>query len=388
MTGYEDSVPAYLTIRVTRQDGPIAAFADQEAWLARDRYPDIMGVGVGEFFHAREADTGGWELSEHGNSTPQQARDGLGSHFRRRAKAAGDAGDEAAGRVWQAAALRMDHEVVDELRVDGERFRIVRATHFIRMGRAGPEPPRPSDPDPGEVGEAYRMPSRTKGFMVDPFAGTGLSDGILKLDLVRFVGTSPGAPPEVARDAARAVVDHPGGVLLPAVFVVSDRQEGRWRLHRPGSSHATPQGARDSLSTWLRVMAPFNLELDDAEREEYAQAADAFEAKRTNALGFKGHRFRVTRVERLVRIGPDGPEGPRPSDYDPDPPVEVQVARLKADGEWEDEDDEAEEAAEPDPRTMRLKALWDQEQARHEAARERRKQVGQAGQGGGAPSDG
>ena len=382
MSGYQDGVPAYLTIRVTRQDGPVAAFADQEAWLARDRYPEIMGLGVGEFFHARELESGGWELSEYGGSTPQQARDGLGSHFRRRARSAEDAGDAKAAGVWMAAALRMDREVVDELRVRGERFRIVRAAHFVRMGDTGPEPPRPSDPDPGEVGEAHRLPSRTKGFVVDPFTGTGMSEGILKLDLVRFVGTSPGAPPEVTADAAKAVVDHPGGVLLPAVFVVSDRQDGCWGLHTPGSSHPAPQGCRDALASWLRVMAPFTLDLDDAECEEYARAADTFEAKRTNVLSFKGHRFRVTRVERLVRIGPDGPEGPRPSDFDPEPPVEVQTAGLRAGGRWEDD---ADGPAEPDERALRLKALFDREQARRAAVKESRKQVGR---GGGAVADG
>lgn len=73
-----------------------------------------MGVGIPEFFHARECETGGWQLYGHGSDTPQGSRDPLGSVFRLRAKEAGDAGGEGARRTWTAAALRMDREVVEE----------------------------------------------------------------------------------------------------------------------------------------------------------------------------------------------------------------------------------------------------------------------------------
>ncbi|MFF4014031.1 DUF5954 family protein [Streptomyces sp. NPDC001843] len=370
MTGYEDRVPGYLTFRVAPQEGPIAAFAEQEAWQARERYPELMGMGLAEFFHARERDAGGWELSEYGSDTPQGARDSLGSHFRMRAKEAGDAEDAEAHKAWMSAALRMDREVVDDLRVRGERFRIVRACKFIRMGRGGPEPPRPSDPDPAEVGEAHRERSRTKGFVVDPYTSTGLSDSLLKLDLLRLVGSASGTPDDVRADARRAAQAYPGGVLLPAVFTVSERVDGEWQSHNPGASHATPQGARDALAAWLRVMAPFTLRLSDEKRAEYARAADRLDEKRGNSLSVDGTRFRVTRVERLVRVGPDGPEGPRPSDFDPEPPVEVHVRQLKEQGLWKEEDEDA--PVELDERTLELKALWDQEEVRRAAARERR----------------
>ncbi|GGP44667.1 hypothetical protein GCM10010278_21660 [Streptomyces melanogenes] len=194
MNGYEDQVPAFLTFRVTPQEGTIAAFAEQEAWQARKRYPEILGVGVPEFYHARECETGGWELPEFSSDTPRGARDGLGSRFRRRAQDASGAGQDKEHRKWLAAAARMDREVVDEVRVLGERFRIVRASRFIRMGPSGPEPPRPSDPDPGEAGESHRVPSRTNGFVIDPYTGTGLADGILKLDLVRLSAPRPARP--------------------------------------------------------------------------------------------------------------------------------------------------------------------------------------------------
>ncbi|MFI1357061.1 DUF5954 family protein [Streptomyces sp. NPDC020898] len=371
MSDYRDEVPAYLTIRVTAQDGPIAAFAEQEAYEATKRYPDLMGVGIPEFFHTRECETGGWELFGHGSDTPQGSRDSLGSVFRMRAKGADDAGDEEARRKWMAAALRMDREVVNDVRVRGERFRIVRASRFVRMGPNGPEPPRPSDPDPAEVGEAHKVGPRTKGFVVDPFTGTGLSDGILKLDLIQFVGVTPGAPPEIRDEARRALHTHPGGVLLPAVYMISERVNGSWKAHNPGASDSTPQGARDSLASWLRVMAPFTQRLGEEKAAEYARIADHLDEKRSNVATVDGVRYRVTRVERLIRVGPDGPEGPRPSDFDPEPPVDVQTRQLKEQGLWKEEDDD--EPIVLDARTLELKELWDAETARRAAVRESRK---------------
>ncbi|NEA62335.1 DUF5954 family protein [Streptomyces sp. SID12488] len=369
MTDYRDDVPAYLTIRVTAQEGPIAAFAEQEAGEAARRYPDLMGLGIPEFFHARECETGGWELYGYGSDTPQGSRDSLGSVFRLRASEAEDAGDEVARRKWMAAAVRMDREVVNDVRVRGERFRIVRASRFVRMGPNGPEPPRPSDPDPAEVGEAYRVGPRTKGFVVDPITGTGLSDGILKLDLIQFVGIAPGAPQAVRDEARRALHTHPGGVLLPAVYMISERVDGSWRAHNPGSSDSTPQGARDSLAYWLRVMAPFTLRLSEEKAAEYALIADHVDEKRSNGATVDGIRYRVTRVERLIRVGPDGPEGPRPSDFDPEPPVDVQTRRLKEQGLWKEEDDEPVQLSQ---RSMELKSRWEAEEERRRVARERK----------------
>lgn len=55
-----------------------------------------------------------------------------------------------------AAAVRLDWEKIDEMTVLGTRYRVVRAERFIRTGPDGPEPPRPSDPDPAGLGEAAR----------------------------------------------------------------------------------------------------------------------------------------------------------------------------------------------------------------------------------------
>ena len=51
MTG--ERVPAYRTIRVVAQDSPVAAFSDEEAWRAREAYPEILGAG-GPVFGPRD----------------------------------------------------------------------------------------------------------------------------------------------------------------------------------------------------------------------------------------------------------------------------------------------------------------------------------------------
>ncbi|WP_324607828.1 DUF5954 family protein [Streptomyces sp. NRRL F-5123] len=359
---------------MTAPEGPIAALADEEAWYARERYPDLLGAGMAEYFWARELESGGWELCEYGGSWPQQARDSLGSHFRLNAQGAGKEGDANAQRRWNAAALRMDREVVDEVSVLGERFRIVRAAHFIRSGPAGPEPPRPTDPDPAEVGDGHRVPSRTKGFVVDPLTGTGMSDGILKLDLLPMAPVLKDAPDEMNDEARAAIHRYPGGVLLPAAFVISARVNGRWGFHQPGSIYSTPQGARDSLAFWLRVMGPFRQRMPEEQKAEYAAAADRLDEKRSNVVTIDGHRFRITRVERLVRIGPDGPELPRPSDYDPEVPVEVQTRQLREDGVV-DADGNDLRPERPDPRADELRRLWQKEEARRVAWRAARRRA-------------
>jgi hypothetical protein len=117
-------------------------------------------------------------------------------------------------------------------------------------------------------------------------------------------------------------------------------------------------------------MAPVTLRLSEEERTAYARAADRLDDRRSNVVSLAGgHRFRVTRVERLVRIGPDGPEGPRRSDFDPEPPIEVHTRQLKEQGLWKEED----EPLEPDERTLELKRLWEAEERRRVAARERRR---------------
>jgi hypothetical protein len=116
-------------------------------------------------------------------------------------------------RSFLQAAERMDYEAIDEITVLDTRYRVVRADRFIRSGPAGPEPPRPSDPDPGESGQGGRAPDPANGFVVDPATATGMSEGILKLDLLDALYPANAVPPDVRSDCVRASQTHPGGVL-------------------------------------------------------------------------------------------------------------------------------------------------------------------------------
>lgn len=384
MNAYGEGLPAYRTIRMTVQEGPIAAFADEEAWKARERYPTIVGMGLPVFVAATESERGGWEVLAAAGDTPQAVRDSLGSHFRRLAKAAAEAGRAGEREKYRAAYEKLDRVAVDEMRVLGTRYRVVRVEQFIRLGPDGPEPPRPSDPDPGEVGEAHRLPSRVKGFVIDPYTGTGMAEGLLKFDLMQFVLKAGTAPPDVRGDSLRAVETHPGGVLLPAEFAIAECGEGgRWKPH--SAAAPSPQAARDRLAVDFRVMTPIRRKLGEAEREEYARAADRLDEKRGAGIAVAGRRFRVARVEQLVRIGPDGPEGPRPSDFDPDPPIEAYTEQLREQGPPDDEDEDA--SLELNEEVREIRRLMDKEEARRAAWKLKRRRRRQAAKGQGPGRD-
>ncbi len=344
MTQYGEDVPAYRTIRVTSPEAPVEALTDLEAWRAREAYPDILSAGGPVFGVAVEREQGGWRLRPHlSNPTPQGAREGMSSIFRRMAQEAEQAGDLDARRECTAAAERLDWEVVDELTVRGVRHRVVRAESFIRMGPDGPEPPRPSDPDPARVGKGHQAPDPTDGFVIDPVAATGMSTGILKVELLSLVCKAGTVPAAVREDSVRAAATHPGGVLLPPTYMTAERIGGRW-VPESGGHATTPQGARDGMALGFRVMEPVLRRLGPQETAEYLRAADLLDEQRSNELEVAGRRLRVVRIERLVRIGPDGPEGPRPSDPDPEPPIMVHDQQLRAQGLIPEEDDEDDEA--------------------------------------------
>jgi hypothetical protein len=158
-----------------------------------------------------------------------------------------------------------------------------------------------------------------------------MSEGILKAELLGCVYPERAVPLQVRDDSVRAAQTHPGGVLLPAAFMTAEKTGERWVPEGPPMS-ASPQDARDGLALYLRVTAPWKLDLGPAERMVYAAAADRLDAERASEVQVAGRCFRVVRVERLVRIGPDGPEGPRPSDPDPQPPVMLQAPQLPGAG--------------------------------------------------------
>ncbi|MFT2014312.1 DUF5954 family protein [Streptomyces sp. 796.1] len=359
-----ENVPAYRMIKVSGPEGPVEALADVEAWRARATYPEVLGLGGPVFGLARECETGGWEvIDSFTGHTPQDCRDDLGAHFRRLAKQRAAEGETEAQVECLRMAERLEWEALDELTVLGARYRVVRAERFIRSGPDGPEPPRPSDPDPAEPGEAHRITRPVEGFVMDPAQATAAAEGALKIELLSLVCKAGSVPDDVRDDSVRASRTHPGGVLLPASFMTSERRDGRWVPDSSGVE-ATPQQARDGLAMSLRVMIPWRLGLSDQEQQPYASAADRLDETRADELEVAGRHFRVVRVERLVRIGPDGPEGPRPSDRDPHAPTlmsrEAAQAYADADEDVLPEETEAE---------RRLHELLEAEIARHRARR-------------------
>jgi hypothetical protein len=96
---------------------------------------------------------------------------------------------------------------------------------------------------------------------------------MLKIDLLGLLPREAVVPPEVRDDAGRAARTHPGGALLPAAFMVGEQVAGQWGAGPAGPS-PTPQGARDALAGYLRVMAPWQLDLDPVQLAVYDAAAE------------------------------------------------------------------------------------------------------------------
>jgi hypothetical protein len=117
----------------------VAAQADAEAWQARGEYPQLSFGGPG-FGVAREREEGGWELLRGLRElAPQDARDSMGAHFRRLARAAGESGDPDGQAECMRAAERMDSEAVNEMTVLGDRYRWcapIRSSAPVRPGRS------------------------------------------------------------------------------------------------------------------------------------------------------------------------------------------------------------------------------------------------------------
>jgi hypothetical protein len=327
-----DQVPAYLTVRMTAPETEEAERANDEAWRARHAHPDILFIGP-VFSFARERDIGGWEFPwRYTEATPQPMRDTMDHYFRVMAAGAEQSGDRTSHAECMHAAERLGREVIDELTVLGDRYRVVRVERFIRSGPGGPEGPRSTDPDPGDP-EGREAADPTVGFVIDPIISTGVSAAVLTLELRESVYPKGHVPPEVWGDSRRATQTHPGGVLLPPAFTVAECIDGQWKSSHLGyGTSPTPQAARERLALHFRVTIPWKRDLSDEDRVPYSEAADRLDADRVNRIRVSGRTFRVARVERMVRIGPDGPEGPRPSDYDPEPPVMVQEQQRQSVG--------------------------------------------------------
>ncbi|MFK3983105.1 DUF5954 family protein [Micromonospora sp. NPDC050397] len=338
MRQYGEQVPDHLLIKIEHRDDPVSAVSEDDARRRSVAYPRLMW-GAPVFGSAEEVD-GRWRILSLIGNRPQGTRDGLGSHFRRLLSETPDTAENAAERKEYEAAIRLlDWEVVNDLTVNGRRYRIIRAQPFIRMGPDGPEPPRPTDPDPRPQGKGRAtgsVGSQMEGFVIDPGASTGLSDGILRMELVPAIYKSAGVlPDEVREDSRRALVTHPNVVLLPVGFTLGEYVDGTWRP-RSFSMEPTPGAARELASFTFEDIVPHENASFEEIRAAYDRAVEEFEAPTTDEFEVKGVRCRVTRVESFIRVGADGPETPRPSDWDQEPPPELHFQQLRAEGRMPD----------------------------------------------------
>lgn len=307
-----------------------AGSAHKQALRAQRTHPATLWFGPAYGVMERTAD--GWLMSGMSDPTPQAARDGLGWWFRvlARRRSTAEADRE---HYWEASAL-LERERRNELTAAGRRFRIVRADRFFRYGLAGPEPPRPTDPDeaPEEVPGGPFGEGPVGGLL-----GPGERPGGAALLGERWevVPRGPMVPAEVTRDARRALRTHPRVALLAPTYAVAEENNGDWSPQT--GAIPSPSEARGALATYLREMVPVLLDPPEEELADYRRAADLLERDRLHQVRAAGRRFRIIRLETAVRVGPDGPEPPRPSDHDPDPPLTGETEELRT---WDLIDDE------------------------------------------------
>ncbi|MFD6886639.1 DUF5954 family protein [Streptomyces sp. NPDC059957] len=306
----------HLSMNVEPAEHPVAAAQEADASDAALRYAHC--IIRGPLFGIASQEVGGghrWQVSTPVTcGFPQDARDRLNSALWFRAKDGAD--DRAVRRELLAAVARLETEAVDEVTAAGTRYRVVRCEEIVYTDGDGPEPPRPTDPEPAvrdwELGT--RDPEVDVGFAIDHIAAVSVMEASERLALMGLHYRSPRYPAEVRADSRRALHTHAGTVLLPTAYRVLERTAAGWE---PASAVLpSPHAARRALVHILTWLWPALHELPRARRAGYEQAAAEFRtAGEANAVRLDdGRELLVVRMRRLVRIGPDGPEGPRPSD--------------------------------------------------------------------------
>ncbi|MFG3252055.1 DUF5954 family protein [Streptomyces sp. NPDC048172] len=332
----QPSTPDHLTIHVTHRDDPVSQVTELDAFHGGRRYPNILVRGplFGCAVQTPEDRRGRsrWRLlGELDTGFPQDARDDLNSSLWLRAK--DEAKDHRERRRLLDGVARLEKERIDELSVGDDRYRIVRADEFSRIGDDALEPPRPTDrPEDDHWDLEARDPhSDTAGFLVDHAAEVQLTEGLERLGLREHVYTSERFPADVLADSRRALRSHPGLVLLPPAFRVLEREAGSWTMFL-GNQFPTPQAARralvghftTSVPMLMREIPDWKPDFPEKDVPVYAKAAERFMRRPGgNELRARGRTFQIVRVERMMRVGPDGPEPPRPSDQDHQEPTKI-----------------------------------------------------------------
>jgi len=303
-----------------------ASPAAAQALRAQQTHPAI--VWLGPVYGLMEHTAAGWRMDRMNCSTPQEARDSLGYQLRVLARRRST--NPAARQEYWAASAVLETERRNEMVVAGRQFRVVRADQSCRHSAlAGPEPPRPADPDtspddgPGPAGQP-RTDWPAGGLL-----GRGVAPGSEALSGERWeiVPEGPVVPPGVTRDARQALTAYPQIVMLAARFAVAENTGRRWPLL--SSAVTSPCEARRTLAAYFTTMVPAMLRPSPPELAAYQDAARRLEQQQRSQLTVAGRQFRIIRVETAVRTGPDGPEPPRPSDHDPDPPLTGETAELR-----------------------------------------------------------
>ncbi|GIJ81451.1 hypothetical protein SAMN05443287_1159 [Micromonospora phaseoli] len=310
-----DDPPPVAIVRVTRRDDPVGAVTEHDATRRAHAYPTIR-VGAPLFGHAADLHGGRWQVHALFDDTPQDARNTLAHRLRERLL---DTTDPALAAEVTTAGQILDRNKVNEVTVAGQAHRIIRADTFARFGPDGPEPPRPTDPDPRQFDDHDSF--LDEQVIADPATPTGVGTAMLKVDLIAAHYPRAQVPPDVYADSVAAVHTHPDVVLLPSRYATAEHIDGSWQpiTH----AVATPQEARDELAFAFRYIEPRRSHLTPNQTTTYRRAADQLGDTPIDEITVLNRRFRITRIETLLRFSPEGPEGPRPSDHDPDPPPEA-----------------------------------------------------------------
>ncbi|NJQ15065.1 DUF5954 family protein [Streptomyces bohaiensis] len=340
MTSDEETCAPPLVMRVAEPDHPVAAAMEADAAVAARRYRHYTVRGPLFGVAAQCADhPDRWEVvCPITDGSGQQARDRLQSALFFRAK--DDIDDPEQRRRLIAGVAVLEKEAVDELVVDGRRYRVVRADEFLYLDDDGPETARPTDPQPARPvwDTRGREPEPDEGHVIDHTAASGLMAGAERLALRDLAYRADSYPPQVRRESERALETHPGVVLLPPSFRVVERCPGGWTM--TAGPFATAHGARTFLYAALKLTFPMLLDLGAEEKEEYVRIAEEWRRRGdANRVSAGEKEYAIARIGRLVRIGADGPEGPRPSDIDPHGPMRMHP-RMDPDGALHYDDEE------------------------------------------------